>query len=79
MNTLKINSVEEKILKLRGIPVILDSDVAELYGVETRDINKAVKNNPEKFPNGYLFEINKQEFENLRWKNSTTNVSAIEN
>ena len=77
MNTLKINSVEEKILKLRGIPVILDSDVAELYGVETRDINKAVKNNPEKFPNGYLFEINKQEFENLRWKNSTTNISSM--
>ena len=77
MNTLKINSVEEKIITIRGIPVILDSDVAELYGVETRDINKAVKNNPEKFPDGYLFEINKQEFEDLLWKNSTTNVSSM--
>ena len=43
-----------------------------LYGVETRDINKAVKNNPDKFLNGYIFELNKAEFEDLRWKISTT-------
>ena len=41
--------------------MILDADVAELYGVETRDINKAVKNNPEKFPFGYIFELNESE------------------
>jgi len=62
---------------LRGIPVILDSDVAELYGVETRDINKSVKNNPEKFPKGYLFELNNQEFKNLRCKDSTTIISSM--
>jgi len=43
MNILKFNSVEEKIITVRGISVILDSDVAELYGVETREINQ-IKN-----------------------------------
>jgi phage regulator Rha-like protein len=68
MNTLKFNSVEEKIISIRGISVILDSDVAELYGVETREINQAVKNNPEKFPEGYILEITKNEHESLRSK-----------
>ena len=45
--------------------VILDRDVAELYGVETRDINKAVKNNPKKFPPGYVFELNNSEKQEL--------------
>jgi hypothetical protein len=41
--------------------VILDSDVAELYGVETMRINEAIKNNPDKFPEGYVFELSKAE------------------
>jgi len=61
MNILKFNSVEEKIISIRGISVILDSDVAELYGVETKRINEALKNNPEKFPEGYVIEINHNE------------------
>ena len=61
MNILKFNSVEEKIISIRGISVILDSDVAELYGVETKRINEALKNNPEKFPDGYIMEINQNE------------------
>ena len=56
-----IVEVESKIITLRDQQVILDSDVAELYGVETRDINKAVKNNPGKFPNGYIFELTTSE------------------
>ena len=55
MDALKINSVEEKIITLRGIPVILDSDVAQLYGVGTKEINQAVKNNPEKFATADIF------------------------
>jgi len=61
MNILKNNSVEEKIITIRGISVILDSDVAELYGVETKRINEALKNNPAKFPAGYLIELNQNE------------------
>ena len=50
---------------MRGQSVILDADVAELYGVETRRINEAVKNNPEKFPDGYWIELNNQEKEEV--------------
>ena len=57
-----IPDVEGKIISLRGQQVILDCDVAELYGVQTKEINQAVKNNPRKFPEGYIFEIDDQEF-----------------
>jgi hypothetical protein len=57
----KFENVEDKILVLRAKQVILDSDVAVLYGVETMRINEAVKNNPEKFPSGYVFELTKEE------------------
>lgn len=67
--------VEDKIIVLRGQKVLLDRDVAALYGVETRDINKSVKNNPNKFPKGYIMELNDSELKGLRWKNSTTNLS----
>ena len=52
-----ILEVESKIITLRDQQVILDSDVAELYGVQTKEINQAVKNNPRKFPKGYIFEL----------------------
>ncbi len=61
MNNLSSIDVESKIITLRDQQVILDCDVAELYGVETRDINKAVKNNPEKFPEGYVFMLDNEE------------------
>jgi hypothetical protein len=61
MDVIKYESVQQKIIEIRGQKVIIDSDVAELYGVETKDINKAVKNNPDKFPDGYIFEISKNE------------------
>jgi hypothetical protein len=63
--------IEEKILTIREQRVLLDSDIAELYGVETRDINKSVKNNPDKFPESYVIELSKLELEDLRWKFST--------
>jgi len=62
MDIIKFNEIEDRIIVLRNIPVLLDSDVAYLYGVETREINQAVKNNPRKFPNeGYIFELSKDE------------------
>jgi hypothetical protein len=54
----KFNQVEDKVLCLRNQSVILDSDVAVLYGVQTKEINQAVKNNPDKFPEGYLWGVN---------------------
>lgn len=58
---LKYENVESKIILIRNQHVIIDSDVAELYGVETKRINEAVKNNPEKFPLGYVFDLNENE------------------
>jgi hypothetical protein len=56
-----VPNVKEKIITLRNQQVILDCDVAELYGVATKEINQAVRNNPEKFPDGYIFELDSQE------------------
>lgn len=53
--------VEERIIILRNQRVLIDSDVAELYGVETKRVNEAVRNNPEKFPYGYIFILDKYE------------------
>ena len=61
MQVIKQDQVQEKIITIRKQKVIVDADVAQLYGVETKRVNEAVKNNPEKFPKGYLFELNKQE------------------
>jgi hypothetical protein len=64
-NIINYEDVENKIVDIRGHHVIVDSDLAELYEVETRDINKAVKNNPDKFPKGYVIELNKTEKDEL--------------
>ena len=56
-----IVDVENKMITLRNQQVILDSDVAELYGVKTKEINQAVKNNPRKFPEGYIWELSENE------------------
>jgi hypothetical protein len=73
---INFNIIEKQIINLRNIPVILDYDVAKIYGVETRDINKAVKNNPDKFPDNYIFVISKEELEFLRGNISTANLQG---
>lgn len=60
-----IVKTESKIIVIRDTQVILDRDVAELYGVETREINQALRNNPKKFPPGYVIELNNNEKEEL--------------
>ena len=62
------NEVEKMMLSIRGKNVLLDRDVAVLYGVETRIVNQAVKNNPAKFPQGYIIELNEEESAVLRSK-----------
>ena len=57
--------VQDKIIVVRGKNVLLDRDVAALYGVETKAINQAVKNNPDKFPEGYLFQLSSDEKEKV--------------
>lgn len=60
-NSKQIGKVENRIITLRDKQVILDRDVAELYGVETKAINQAVKRNSDKFPIDYLFELSDKE------------------
>lgn len=61
----KYEQVKDKIIVLRGEPVLLDADVAQLYGVETRVVNQAVKNNPDKFPEGFLIPLTLSEKKRL--------------
>lgn len=58
---IKLSDVRDKVVRLRDQDVLLDADVAELYGVETKRVNEAVRNNPEKFPNGYILELQQSE------------------
>src|SRR3972149_1193608 len=72
MGIVRFDKIKDKIIELRGEKVIIDSEVAGLYGVETKRINEAVKNNTDRFPDGYIIEITKDEFDNLRSKISTS-------
>jgi ORF6N domain-containing protein len=72
---IEAQNISGKIYNVRDKQVMLDRDLAELYGVETKRINEAVRNNPDKFPLDFYFELNKNEFENLRTKISTTDFS----
>jgi hypothetical protein len=64
-NLINFDDVNNKIITIRNENVILDSDVAKLYGVETMHINQAIKRNSDKFPEGYVFELNYQEKKEL--------------
>ncbi len=64
--------IERKILLLRGKKVMLDRDLAVLYGVETKTLNRAVKRNIERFPDDFMFQLTKEEFENLRFHFGTS-------
>ena len=71
-----IADVKARMVSVRGQPVLLDRDVAALYGVETKHVNQAVRNNPGRFLEGYLFELSDDELQNLRSKFLTANIST---
>ena len=64
--------IEMRILLLRGHRVMLDVHLAELYAVETRELNKAVKRNLERFPEDFMFQLNYQEVRNLKFQFGTS-------
>ena len=66
-----IEILEKKILLIRGQKVMLDADLAELYGVETRTLNQGVKRNIERFPDDFMFQLSKEENESLRSQDVT--------
>lgn len=76
---LKLSNIENKIIEIRDQQVILDFDVAELYGVVTKRVNEAIKNNPEKFSKGYIFELTKQEWRQIRVAQNHSNSSDTDN
>jgi phage regulator Rha-like protein len=61
-----IEIIERKILLIRGKKVMLDSELGELYGVETRSLIQAVKRNIDRFPHDFMFQLNQKEYESLR-------------
>nr|WP_240671001.1 ORF6N domain-containing protein [Lacibacter luteus] len=61
-----IRSIQNRIYEIRGERVMLDRDLAELYGTETKFLNLAVKRNSKRFPLDFMFQLTKEEFESLR-------------
>lgn len=75
MNTVvPIEVIENKIFIIRGQRVMLDRDLAMLYEVPTHRLNEAVKRNIERFPEDFMFQLTKEEFENLKSQNVTSNA-----
>ena len=68
-----LEPIKRRIYEIRGRKVMLDSDLAELYRVETKNLKRAVRSNMERFPSDFMFELTKEEYDVLRCKNFTSN------
>jgi hypothetical protein len=66
------NIVVNKIYEVRGLKVMLDSDLAELYGVETKRLNEQVGRNPDRFPEDFMFQLNNEEWLNFKSQFATS-------
>lgn len=67
----EIEEIRSRIHTIRGKQVMLDKDLAELYGVEVKNLNKAVSRNIERFPDDFMFRLTKEEYDFLRFQNGT--------
>lgn len=83
-NIVRIEEVKNAITSFRGVDVIPDFLVAQLYGVQTKEVNQAVKNNPDKFPEGFILEYSKEEkaelvkkFDQFHIKHSSAPIKAF--
>ena len=77
MDIVKQDIIEKKIFLIRGLNVMLDKDLAELYGVKTKSLNLAVKRNIDRFPYDFMFQLTKEEFANLRFQFETSRWGGI--
>jgi len=75
-DVMAVDDVKNRMMMVRGQASLLDRDVAALYGVTTKEVNQAVRNNLDKFMPGYVYELSQRELENLRSKILTANVSS---
>jgi hypothetical protein len=71
-NLIPVETIESKIFLIRSQKVMLDRDLAELYDIETRVLNKAVTRNLNRFPGDFMFQLNKEEFESLKFHFGTS-------
>ena len=71
-NSIPIEYIQKRIYEIRGVKVMLDYDLAELYGVETKQLKRQVKRNIKRFPEGFMFQLTSQEFKNLRCQFGTS-------
>ncbi|MDY0181656.1 ORF6N domain-containing protein [Aliarcobacter skirrowii] len=78
MNELIINNqtIQDKIYTIRGVQVMLDEDLAVLYGVETKNLNKAVNRNMDRFPEKFRFQLTQEEYDNLKFQIGTSSLNA---
>ncbi|MBR4170398.1 MAG: ORF6N domain-containing protein [Kiritimatiellae bacterium] len=74
--TENVQSIHDCIFTVRGVQVMLDRDIAELYGVPTKALNQAVKRNADRFPEGFVFQLTQDEFDVLRSQLVTSNESS---
>lgn len=77
LSIIPYETVISKIYLIRGHKVMLDRDLSELYGVETKRLKEAVKRNAGRFPEDFMFEMTKEEFENWRSQNVTSNSDKM--
>ena len=75
-NTISNEEIKNLIYTIRGKQVMLDSDVAKLFNYATKDLNRNVKNNIERFPEYYCFRLTEDEYKSLRCKNFTLNKNG---
>ena len=74
---MELQFIQRKIYEIRGQRVMLDFDLAELYGTETKFLKRAVKRNIDRFPEDFMFELTKEELENLRYQFGTSSWGGI--
>jgi phage regulator Rha-like protein len=72
ITTLNKQNLQDKIYTIRGLQVMLDNDLADLYNVETKNLNRAVNRNIERFPQSFRFQLTQEEYENLRFQFGTS-------
>ncbi len=74
--TVPVERITQSILLIRGQKVMLDADLAELYGVETKMLNRAVKRNQDRFPGDFMFQLTVEETLSLRYQSGTSNLRS---
>ena len=77
MSEITPKRIEQMIYIIRGQKVMLDSDLAELYEIETKMLKRAVRRNIERFPDDFMFELTKEELENWRYQFGTSNKEKM--